>query len=338
VRKALPAAVALAGGCVSAPSLAVQEQPQPVVCATSRLAQPASVTSLAVAPTSEGAALVWTAGGPVMREPLTPDLAPVLEPAEAWPGSYDAVTASVSGDLVIVGALSGDGSYLLEAPFGYGVYRDLAILGGRVGAPPIATAGGEQMTAAVWYGGLRVNAIDDSWQVRTSQLGVSSAHATELAITAAGREAMIAWPTTDACYIERVIDPANGTGWIDPVACPSPRLASTGRDADVALVYEGTEGVYLARATVADLHATAATLVAPGARAPRIAADGGGYWLGFVDASGAAQAGLVGSDGVLRTTTVAQSALAIELAVVGDEPRMFAVDDSGTTIATLCAE
>ena len=332
------AAVALAGGCVSSPALAVQSEPQPVVCATARLAQPAGVSRFSVAATSQGATLVWADGGrgPVMREPVANDLAPVLEPEQAWPGTYDAVFASASGDLVVVGATSGDGSFLLEAPFGYGNYRELAILGGRVGTPPLATAGGQELTAAVWYGGLRVNAIDTDWQVRTSQLAVASSQATELAMTAAGREAMAVWPTSDACYLERVIDPAHGIGWADPVPCASPRLASTGRD--VALVYEGADGVYFARAGVADLHATAATLVAPGAHAPRVVADGAGYWLGFLDATGAAAAGLVGSDGVLRTTSIAPSALAAELAIVGGAPRMFVVDASGTTAATLCPE
>lgn len=332
------AAAALAGGCVGSPSIGVPAPPQPAVCSTHELAAPAGIDALSVAPTASGAVLVWAANGPVMREPLTPDLYPVLEPAVAWDGLYDAAFAGSIGNQVVVAAEANDSTFLVDSPLGYGEYRELAILGGRAGSAPVGIAGGTTFTAAVWYGGLRVNEIDDKWQVLTSQLGVASTRGTALATTAAGGEAVAVWPTNDACYVERVLDPQFGLGWADPIACNSPRLASTGHDSDVALVFETADGVYFARASATELHATSATLVAPGAHAPRIAAYGGAYWVSYLDASGAPVAGFVGDDGQLRVTTIAAAARAQELAIVGDLVRVFVVGETGTTAATLCAE
>jgi hypothetical protein len=271
-----------------------------------------------------------------MRQPLTPEATPKLEPAVAWPGVFTAATAASVYDEVVVGAIAGDGTVLLGAPFGYGEYRELAILGGRVGDAPAIIAGNQMLTPNLAYSGMYVNAFDDRWQVHTPELAVLSAHGSELAAAVVGSESLVAWSTPDACYLERILGPANGVGGSVPGACHAPRLASTGND--VALVFERVDGVYFAHGAIDGLSPTRAALIAPGGSEPHVVASADSYWVDYRDQSGAVVAGVIGADGTLRATQVAPAATAHELAVVGGMPRAFTADQQGLTVAALCTE
>jgi hypothetical protein len=316
----------LLAGCAASPVAT----PGPVACASATIAG-ASAPQLGVAATSTGASVVWAGGGPVMRLDLDDDGAALAAPQIAWPGTFDAAIATSVAGRVVVGAVAGETTMLLEAPFGFGAYHELALLGGIVGTSPVVVAGDQLLAPNLWYGGLLVTSLDATWSPHTAQLGVSTSSSTELAATAAGDEAVIAWPAGDACFVERVQGIATGTGSSENGACRAPRLASI--DGGVALAFERPDGVYLAVAgTAADLHPAQAALVAAGAHAPRIVASGGQYWLSYLDAGGNVVVQLGDQTLALGTAT------AHELAVFGGAPRELAIDANGLTVTALCAE
>ncbi len=324
------AAVALALAGCAAPPVATPGDARPIACARETTAG-ASATQLGVAATSIGASVVWAGGGPVMRLDLDEDGAALAAPSVAWPGTFDAAIATSIAGRVVVGAIAGETTTLVEAPFGFGAYHELALVGGIVGAPPVVAAGDQLLAPNVWYGGLLVTSLDATWSPHTAQLGVATSAATELAATAVGDEAVIVWPAGDACFVERVLGIATGSGWSEPGACRSPRLASL--DGGLALAFERDDGVYLTFADApAGLHPAQAALVAPGARAPRIVTSGGAYWLSYVDADGNVVVQLGSATLSLAPATTH------ELAVFGGAPRELAMDASELTVTALCAE
>jgi hypothetical protein len=315
----------LLAGCAAAPVAT----PGPVACAAATTAGP-NALQLGVAATSTGASVVWAGGGPVMRLDLDSKGAALAAPQIAWPGTFDAAIATAVAGRVVVGAVAGETTMLLEAPFGVGAYHEVALLGGIVGTSPVVVAGNQLLAPNLWYGGLLVTSLDATWSPHTAQLGVATASSTELAAIAAGDEAMIAWPAGDACFVERVQSIATGTGSSEVGACRAPRLASI--DGGVALAFERPDGVYLAVADTTELHPAQAVLVAAGAQAPRIVASGGQYWLSYIDAGGNVVVQLGDH------TLALGAAIAHELAVFGGAPRELAIDASGLSVTALCAE
>lgn len=328
-------AVAL-GGCLAPPTLAVPGEPAPVVCETTG-ATDVLAGELSIAPTFNGATLVWVpaGGGAIGTRRITRDARPAGEVSVAWPGAYQHAVAATMEDQVIVGAIAGDVTFMLSAPLGIAPFRELAILGGLVGESPVVFAGGERLAPTVSYGGLLVNGFDDKWGAHTSELAVLTPQSREVVATAVGREAIAVWSTQEACYLERMYGVSKGATSAEPGACHGPRIAANG--GELALVFERPDGVYLARGTAAALHPTQAVRIAAG-RAPRIASDTGHFWLSYLDETGAVVVGVLGSDDVLRTLALAGAPATHELAVVGDLPRVFAADSSGLTISALCAD
>jgi hypothetical protein len=318
------AALALAG-CATEPLVGVPSAAQPVACAQTRV-DGVAASALAIA----GDTVVWATGDGVMQADLTGATQMIA------PGAYDRVVAATVGDRVVVGASAGDVTMVYGSALGIAPYRELALIGGIAGASPVVTAGGARLAPSVWYGGLLVAEFDDSWIAHTAELAVLTPASTEVAATSVGNEATIVWPAGDACYVERAFDAANGAGWNEPGACRAPHVASVG--GGVALVFEQDDGVHLALAATPDaLHPSAAPLVAPGARSPRLIAQGGMYWLAYVDANGTAVAGFVDGDGAVQTIALAPAS-ALELAVISGTPRVLALDSSGLALTALCAE
>jgi hypothetical protein len=295
-----------------------------VACESSRVAG-VSARELAVAPAPGGAVIAWAGSDGLMT----------MDGVIA-PGAFEHVVAAAVGDRVVIGASQGDNTLVFGAALGLAPYRELALIGGIAGASPVVTAGGVRLAPSVWYGGLLVATFDDSWLAHTATLAVPTPAAIELAATSVGDEAAIVWSAGGDCYVERVLDAASGVGWHEPGACRAPHLASI--DSGVALAFEGDDGVHLAVAGSIDaLHPASAPLVAPGARAPRIVASGGAYWLAYLDDAGTAIAGFVDADGAVHATALG-AASALELAVYSGAPRVVAADTDGISQTALCTE
>lgn len=330
-------ALTIAGGCVSPPGVELAGPQAPVVCEQATSSGVGRTSQLGVGVTSAGLSAVWvpTGGGPVMTQRLARDGRPLAEAELAWEGSYQGVAVAAIDEQVIVGAIDGDVTWMLAAPFGMPPYRGLAILGGVVGASPLVLAGGQRVTASVSYGGMIVNGFDDAWTPRTSVHAVLTGSSRELAMAHAGREAVVAWPTDSSCYVEQLIDAAHGTAWSDPGRCGSPRLASTGTDAALAFARDGE--IYVTRAATDSLHATDAIAIAAGSE-PRIVAHNGAYWLSYLDDSGGIVAGFLDDGLQLHSIALADSVDTHELVISGGLPRVFAAGPAGLTTSGLCAE
>ncbi|MDB4958020.1 MAG: hypothetical protein JWO36_5589 [Myxococcales bacterium] len=327
-------AVAL-GGCLTPPSLAVSGEPVPVVCETTGSAVLAG--ELGVAPTFDGATLVWVppGGGALHSQRFSREARPVSAAVVVWPGAFQHAVVATVDDQVVAGAVAGDVTVMVSAPLGIAPFRELAILGGLAGPSPMVVAGGQRVSTTVSYGGLLVNGFDDKLGVHTSELAVLTTPSLEVAATAVGPHAIAAWSTDDACYTERIFGVGSGATAVEAGPCHAPRIASNG--SDVALVFERPDGIYLARGTADALHPASAIRIAAGS-APRIVASGGGFWVSYLDETGTIAAGSIGADLELRTVALAGAPISHELAVVGDLPRVFAADQRGITISTLCLE
>jgi hypothetical protein len=338
-RLALGSAI-LAMGCISTPTLGVPGAPEPVVCDASGGSLATTGTTgagaLSVVPTLTGATAAWVprGGGPVVTQQLAHDARGAAEPVVTWPGRYDRVVAAAVGDQVVLGAVGDDVTWMLAAPFGLPPYRELALLAGSAGASPVVVAGGDRVTPTAGFGGLLVTGFDATWAPHTSQLEILTPNAVDVAAVAVGDEAIAVWPVDGACYVARVFGAARGASTVEPIACRGPRLASTG--ADVALVFEGSDGVYLARGPAVALHPARAQRLAAGT-SPRIVAIGGRYWISYLDATGALVAGFVDDSG-LHAIPVDSAPDAHDLAVVGDLPRVFSASGGTLAMAALCAE
>lgn len=334
-RKAPALALALASGCVEAPAVEVPDSPALAVCGQQRVDGFAPTTQLSIAVTASGTNVVWVpaGGGSVMTQRLATDGHVLGDPTIAFAGMFSDATAAVVDDQVIVGALDGDQTWMLAAPLGAPPYRELAIVGGIVGASPIALAGGQRVTASVSYGGMFVNAFDDAWIARTSTHAVLTSSAREIAVAHGDSEALVVWPTQDTCYVEQLADAAHGTTWTDAGACLAPRLATTA--ADSALVFERDGDIYLARGVVP--RATDAVRIGSGTE-PRIVAAGTTFWLSYVDATGAVIAGVVDGGVGVRTLPLDGAATAHELAVAGGVPHVYTAGPAGLTVSALCTE
>jgi hypothetical protein len=328
----------LAGGCVSPPGIDVPDEAVPFACEQTRSAAVGRTSQLGVALTSAGATAVWVpaGGGPLMSQALARDGRPLAEPEVAWAGSYEGVTVAAIDEQVIVGAVDGDVTWMLAAPFGMPPYRELAIVGGVVGASPLVLAGGQRVTASVSYGGMLVNSFDDAWRARTSVHAVLTASSREVAMAQADGEALVAWPTATACFVERLYNAWSGITRSDEGRCGTPRLAASGGDA--ALVFERDGDILVARATPDALRARDAAVIARG-REPRVVAHDGAYWVSYLDPSGDVVAGRL--DDELRLHGVALgdeagAADAHELVVSDGLPRAFVAGPGGLTTSGLC--
>ena len=285
-----------------------------------------------------GAVVVWVApkASSVMAERIGIDGSPADAPVVAWAGSYDAATAATVDDQVVIAAIAGQTTFLVSAPLGVAPYRELGLLGGISGASPMVVAGGERLAPSVGYGGLLVNPFDDVWTIQTSSLAVLTPNATQVAATANDHEAMLAWPTSDSCFIERVFASTRDAGWVEPVVCGLPRLAST--DEEAALVYERDGNVYVVHGAPEDLHPAEAILLAAG-HAPRIAVVDGVYWVSYLDANNSVVVGAFAANGTFQPIAEPLgSADAHELAIVGGSPRVFAATGGTIVSDALCVE
>ena len=282
-----------------------------------------SAGALAIAPVNGGASVVWADGANVVRVELDGNGAALGAPEVIATGTYARAVAATVGDRVVVGASSGDTTSVFGAALGIAPYRELALIGGVAGSSPVVTAGGTKLAPSVWYGGLLVAALDDTWIAHTAELAVLTPASTEVAATDVGDSAAIVWSTADRCYVEVATSATTGTTWSVPGACHAPHVAALGED--VTLAFERADGVY-----VGDLNG--AQLIAPGARAPRVAAAGGQMWLAYIDESGDAVAGVAGD--LVSLGPASQ----VELAVFGGAPRVVTSGDGGLVTTALCAE
>ena len=335
MRKAPALALALASGCVEAPTALVPDSPVLAVCGQQRIDGFPTTTQLSIAVTASGTNVLWTpaGGGSLMTQRLATDGHALGDATVAFAGTFSDATAAVVDDQVIVGAVEGDQTWMLAAPLGAPPYRELAIVGGIVGASPIAIAGGQRVTASVSYGGMLVNAFDDTWIARTSTHAVLTPSAREVAVAHGDRDALVVWPTQDTCYVEQLTDAAHGATWTDAGTCGAPRLASAGTDS--ALVFERDGDIYLARGAVP--RASDAVRIGSGTE-PRIVAVGTTLWLSYTDATGAVIAGMVDGGLDVHTLPLDGAATAHELAVAGGVPRVYAVGPAGLTVSALCTE
>ncbi|HSD89103.1 MAG TPA: hypothetical protein VLB44_16355, partial [Kofleriaceae bacterium] len=137
----------------------------------------------------------------------------------------------------------------------------------------------------------------------------------------------------DTCYIEQLADAAHGTTWTDAAGCLAPRLASAVTDS--ALVFERDGDIYLARGVVP--RASDAVRIGAGSE-PRIIAVGTTFWLSYVDATGAVIAGVVDDGLRVRTLPLDGAATALELAVAGGVPHLYAAGPAGLTVSALCTQ
>lgn len=320
-------ALALAGGCV-APTLDVPDEPQPAVCAREVL--PIGATNVEVAATPLGATMVWPTPAGVMAQRLDRDARAVGEAVLIWPGVYERATIAAIGDQVIVGAVTAELTWMMSAPLGIPPYRELAILGGVVGASPIVTAQSHRLAASVSYGGMQVNAFDATWTPQTALQAVLTGDSHEVA-AASGDRALVVWPTQDACNIAWLDDAATGESSKQPGRCGAPRLAAT------TLAFERDGGIYVTH----ELSPAIALRIGDG-RAPRIAAFGERTWLSYIDASGTLVAGFGDQRpceaGACDQLVAVGPADAHELAIIGGVPRVFAASAGALTVSSLCAE
>ena len=276
--------------------------------------------AFAIAPVNGGARVVWPDASGGRRVELAAGGAAIGAPEMIAAGAFDRAVAATVGDRVVVAASRGDTTSVLGAALGVAPYLELALIGGVAGNAPVVTAGGTKLAPSVWYGGLLVSALDDSWIAHTAQLAVLTPASTEIAAATVGDTAVIVWSTADTCYVEVATSETTGTTWSMLGACHAPALAGDG-----TLVFERPDGVYLG-----DVHG--AQLIAPGARAPRVASAGGRTWLAYLDASGNAVAGVPGE---MLSLGPASS---LELVEFGGAPRVVTAGDGGLTTTALCAE
>lgn len=301
------------------------------VCETSSVTGEGPFTSLSVTSSVWGTTAAWVSPSGVMTQGFADDGSPTETAGLAWPGTFESTAVASVDDYVVLAAVAGDVTSLTNAAFGLRPYRELGLLGGIAGASPVVVAGGDPVTASVSWGGLLVNGFDDQWSVDTAELSVLTPNATEVTMTANAEQAVVVWPTSDACFFEGVYDKATGIDWSDPVTCAAPRLASTASDA--ALVFERDGSIYFVRATPSQLHASNASRIATGSM-PRIVAIGDTYWVGYLDAAGEVVIARPGTSGSLSLG----AAEAFELTVVGDRPQIFATTGDALEISTVCAD
>jgi len=168
---------------------------------------------------------------------------------------------------------------------------------------------------------------------------VSTAQSAGIAATPFGGDAIVAWPTANECYVERVMTSTTGTGSKQPFACNSPRLASDGVS-ETSLVYEAGGGVQLGTITMDQLAAATST-VAANATSPRAVFDGTLTWISYVDAAGEIEVGFLGANGLVSTTIsggLQPHANAYELAMIGGAVWVVGVDANGFAGYKLCAD
>ena len=213
--------VSVLAGCTDHGSPTPSEDVQPYVCASSTVAAVPPSSTIAIATMPYGEVALWApTGGPVMQQRLDQSAVPVGDPEVVWKWPATSLSAALIDDTMVVGAVSGDGTYVLGAPLGVAPYRELTILNGSSGASPIVVAGGDRLAPSVSYGGLLLTSFDASWQPHTSEISVLTAESHELAATALDGEAVIAWPTADdSCYFESASDQATGATRTGALAC-----------------------------------------------------------------------------------------------------------------------
>jgi hypothetical protein len=336
---AVAAAGALAAtGCVETPSLGVAGPGSAARCGVATSPGVVVGDQLAVTATATGATAIWLAAADrsLVTVALDRDGLAHDAPTIAWPGRFDTAAIAAIDDQVVVAATAGITTSLVNAPFGVLPYHELALVGGVSGASPLVAVGVQRIAASVSDGGLLVNGLDAAWAIHTSALAVLTPRAREVAVASIGSEAAIVWSTAAACYLERVFDPARGAGTSEPGACPGPRLAARPAAHEVGLVFERDGAIYFTRGAPAALHPARAIAIADGA-SPRIVAVGGAYWISYLDLNGRAVAGLVGSDGALRTVGL-DDATTHDLAVVDGAAVEYTASADGLTASTLCAE
>jgi hypothetical protein len=312
-------------GCVTSTSSSMR------ACETQRVTGDGPFASLSVTSSTWGTTAAWITPSGVMTQRFADDGSPAETAGLAWPGTFDSTTVASVDDYVVLSAVAGEVSVMANASFGQRPYRELGLLSGIAGASPVVVAGGDPVSASVSWGGLLVNGFDAQWNVITAELSVLTPNASEVTMTANAEQALVVWPTGDACFFEAVYDKATGSDWSDPVTCSAPRLASTASDA--ALVFERDGGIYFVRAAPAQLHASNATRIAAGSM-PRIVAIGDAYWVGYLDAAGEVVIARPGTSAALSL----RAADLFELTVVGGTPQIFATAGDVLDVSTVCSD
>ncbi len=330
--------VSVLAGCTDRASVTPSAEVQPYVCASSTIAAVTPSAAIAIAPVSDGEVVLWAPpGGQVMQQRLDQSAAPIGDPEVVWKWPATSLSAALIDDTMVVGAVSGDGTYLLGAPLGVAPYRDLTILNGSSGTSPIVVAGGDRLAPSVSYGGLLLTSFDASWQPHTSELSVLTAESHELAATALDGEAVVAWPTADdTCYFESASDEATGATRSATLACRAPRFAAT--STEVVLAFERGYDIVTTRGTPATIDMADATTIA-GGHSPRLVADGDRVWLSYLDPNGQIVVGVLGDDGSMKATTIpGDEPTGHELAVTNGVAQTFATTPAGLVATSVCTD
>ncbi len=197
-----------------------------------------------------------------------------------------------------------------------------------ISKPPFLHAGSDTFAvAADWNGmpGMTTLPFSSSWVALGGALTETTASLTGLAAVDFGALAIVAWSTSDACYVEQLTAATAGTRSQASVPCPAPRLAASG--SELGLVFEAAGDVSIAVGDQATFSVAGATPLATGASSPRIAFDGNVFWYSYLQ-GGMIEAGYRAPDGSRHEVGVAYSPAhdAYELVIVAGSPWVFALD------------
>ena len=255
-------------------------------CGTTTIDTPNLATSLAIAPSGRGGALMFgTRRGQLLgyrfdAGELTSD--PAGSPI-ATDAKVTSTAATTLGGRTVVASV-GDGQVVLDLvnPDLKDVAHLATFSGTGVSEQPMVTAPDGYLLPLLDSDGIHLDRFDRTWRMTSETVITTALPPQGISAALVGNNSLVAWSTSNECHLQYADAQLEGDGsWIGQ-GCTSPHLAVNPTTGEALLAYESADGVMINNAPFGRLDTTP-VLVQRHTKTPQVAFDGTRFWLAFTD-------------------------------------------------------